>query len=135
MLISSPSPESEDTMDIQPQPAIPGADPSRMDARKLVRVRLAAKRRRAWRIRRTVTAFTVAIFVALFATIYVQLASGHDPALSTSSKTVVTAKKTTAGKEAAASTNSSSSNSEGTGSSEASSKTSSTPATVTTRQS
>jgi cytoskeletal protein RodZ len=142
-------------MELQPQPAIPGADPSpRMDARKLVRVRLAAKRRRARRIRRTVVAFSVVIFVALFSTIYVQLASGHDPALSASSKTVAAAKKTTPSKEASASTTSAGngstpatgttastqeatpSTSESTGSSEASSsKASSTPTTVTTHQS
>ena len=33
------------------------------------------------RIRRIVTAATVAVFLALFATIYIQMAAGKDPAL------------------------------------------------------
>ena len=45
---------------------------------------LAARRARVARIRRTVTAVTVAVFVALFATIYIQMAAGKDPALGTS---------------------------------------------------
>jgi hypothetical protein len=44
------------------------------------------------RIRRTVTAATVAVFLALFATIYIQMAAGKDPALGT---TATTAQATT----------------------------------------
>jgi hypothetical protein len=42
---------------------------------------LAARRARIQRIRRTITAATVAVFLALFATIYIQMATGRDPAL------------------------------------------------------
>ena len=45
---------------------------------------LLARRARVRQIRRTVTAVTIAVFLALFATIYVQMAAGKDPALSTS---------------------------------------------------
>ena len=51
---------------------------------------LAARRARVQRIRRTVTAATVAIFIALFATIYVQMATGRDPALGTTATTTLT---------------------------------------------
>jgi hypothetical protein len=52
---------------------------------------LAARRARLARIRRTVAAATVAVFIALFATIYIQMAAGKDPALGTT----VTASQTT----------------------------------------
>ena len=48
---------------------------------------LAARRARVARIRRTVAAATVAVFLALFATIYIQMAAGKDPALGTSTTT------------------------------------------------
>ena len=48
---------------------------------------LAARRARVARIRRTVTAATVAVFLALFATIYIQMAAGKDPALGTTATT------------------------------------------------
>jgi hypothetical protein len=52
-----------------------------LDARVLARTRLEAMRRRTRRIRRSVTGFALALFVASFTIVYVQLASGHDPAL------------------------------------------------------
>jgi cytoskeletal protein RodZ len=39
-------------------------------------------RRRAWRIRRRVIATAVVAFALLWAVLFVQLATGHDPALS-----------------------------------------------------
>lgn len=57
---------------------------ARADARRLGRERLAARRRRTTRIRATVASTAVAVFVAFFSTIYVQLANGNDPALSAS---------------------------------------------------
>lgn len=45
---------------------------------------LARRHTRVLRIRRTVAAVSIAVFLALFATIYVQMASGKDPALGTS---------------------------------------------------
>jgi hypothetical protein len=53
---------------------------------------LAARRARVACIRNTVPAFAVAIFLALFATIYIQMAAGKDPALGT---TVTTAQVST----------------------------------------
>jgi hypothetical protein len=47
-----------------------------------VRERLAAKRRRARTLRTTIASGTVAVFVGLWLLLYVQLASGNDPALS-----------------------------------------------------
>jgi len=38
-------------------------------------------RHRILRIRRSVAVIAVAVFIALFATIYVQMATGNDPAL------------------------------------------------------
>jgi hypothetical protein len=52
---------------------------------------LAARRRRVQRIRRTVTAAAVAVFLALFATIYIQMAAGRDPALNAATASTATA--------------------------------------------
>ena len=46
-----------------------------------------ARRARVRQIRRTVTAAAVAVFIALFATIYIQMAAGKDPALGSSPTT------------------------------------------------
>jgi hypothetical protein len=56
------------------------------------------------RIRRTVTAVTVAVFLALFATIYIQMAAGKDPALGT---TVSTAQVSTTSSDTTTSTDTS----------------------------
>ena len=57
---------------------------------------LLARRARVARIRRTITAATVAVFIALFATIYIQMAAGKDPALGTTATTAqVTTTSTT----------------------------------------
>ena len=47
--------------------------------------RLAAKRARVRRIRRSAVALTVALFIATWSVIFATLASGHDPGLSASS--------------------------------------------------
>jgi hypothetical protein len=52
---------------------------------------LAARRRRIQTIRRSVAGTAVAVFVALFSTIYIQMASGDDPALASSTKATSTA--------------------------------------------
>jgi hypothetical protein len=54
---------------------------SRRHAEVLVRERRDALRQRAWRIRRSVAAVAVTLFAVAFLVVYVQLASGHDPAL------------------------------------------------------
>ena len=46
-----------------------------------------ARRARVRQIRSTVTAVAVAVFIALFATIYIQMAAGKDPALGSSTTT------------------------------------------------
>jgi hypothetical protein len=46
-----------------------------------------ARRARVRQIRRTVTAVAVTVFIALFATIYIQMAVGKDPALGSSTAT------------------------------------------------
>jgi hypothetical protein len=135
-------------MALQPQPAFGGIHAVRQtdpDAKTIVRARLAAKRRRTRRIRQIVASFSVAVFIALFATIYVQLASGHDPALS-ATRTTQSATPTTqsaapttqaATPVAGRSSGSDSSSSAATTSSSAgtSSGSSAAPATVTTSQS
>ena len=52
---------------------------------------LAARRRRIHAIRVRVAAGAVALFLALFSGLYVQMASGHDPALAKASSTQVAA--------------------------------------------
>ena len=46
-----------------------------------------ARRARVRQIRRTVTAVAVTVFIAVFATIYIQMAVGKDPALGSSTST------------------------------------------------
>jgi hypothetical protein len=48
---------------------------------------LLARRARVRQIRRTVAAAAVAVFIALFATLYIQMAAGKDPALGASATT------------------------------------------------
>jgi len=57
--------------------------------------RLVALQRRVLRIRRTVVAAAVAVFIAVFSTIYVQMASGNDPALGSASATTTESTSTT----------------------------------------
>ena len=74
-------------------------DRRQADGRALAAGRLAAMRRRRLRIRRRVAGLTAALFSAAFLAVYVQLASGHDPALSSkasSSKTSAPAVSTSA---------------------------------------
>jgi hypothetical protein len=47
-------------------------------------------RARVLRIRRTVAAVAVTVFIALFSAIYVQMASGNDPALGSGSTAAAT---------------------------------------------
>ena len=68
-----------------------------------------ARRARVRQIRRTVTAAAVAIFIALFATIYIQMAVGKDPALGSSASTAqVSATSTSSSSSSSSSDNSSS---------------------------
>jgi len=73
--------------------------PPPADSRELGRRRLAERRRRIHRIRARVAAAAAATFLALFSGLYVQMASGHDPALGASatsdSSTPMTTQTTT----------------------------------------
>lgn len=56
------------------------------DARALAGSRRAAMRRRARLIRRSVAVLAVTLFALVFTVVYVQLASGHDPALAAAAR-------------------------------------------------
>ncbi len=64
-----------------PQTTPPTLTAAQLQARALAGARRAAMLRRIRRIRRSVVALAAALFSAAFLAIYVQLASGHDPAL------------------------------------------------------
>ena len=59
----------------------PSTLPPPEDPRELGRRKLAARRERTHRIRVGVAAAAASAFIALFSGLYVQMASGHDPAL------------------------------------------------------
>jgi hypothetical protein len=84
------------------------------DAKALARSRREAIRRRTRRIRRSVAAVAVTLFAVAFLVVYVQLASGHDPAL------VANAEKRAASAGGVGSETSSSATSEASGESSAS---------------
>jgi cytoskeletal protein RodZ len=91
---------------------------ARPDKNAMAARKVAARKRRVVVLRRRVVALAVAVFLAVWGVIFVQLAAGHDPALT---KTTTTATKAaTATKITATST---------------ASPTTSTAASVTTRQS
>jgi hypothetical protein len=58
-------------------------------------------RRRARRIRRSVAAFSATLFAVAFMVVYVQLASGHDPALLADAKRASTTSTLSASTKAA----------------------------------
>jgi hypothetical protein len=57
------------------------------DARRLARQRVRARKQRTRGIRRRVVAITLSLFVAAWVAIFVNLVSGHDPALGSSRQT------------------------------------------------
>jgi hypothetical protein len=75
------------------RPRRPDPDAKQLDPRALAETKRAAMLRRARRIRRSVAGTAAALFAALFLVVYVQLASGHDPALSAASKNTKTEQK------------------------------------------
>jgi hypothetical protein len=105
----------------EPQRAASAADAGQLDARALARSRRDAMLRRARRIRRSVAATAATVFAAAFLVIYVQLASGHDPALSTSTKGTSAASTEATGTTASSSGTSESSSSLSSSSGESSS--------------
>jgi hypothetical protein len=68
-------------LDTSSDPRSVDRPPAPVDARALAGSRRAAMRRRERRIRRSVAAFAATLFCAASLMVYVQLASGHDPAL------------------------------------------------------
>lgn len=82
--------------------------PEQFDAKELAFARRDALLERARRIRRSVASLAALLFVTAFLVIYVQLASGHDPALVADTKRAAAASTHT--------TSGSPSNSSGTGS-------------------
>jgi hypothetical protein len=66
--------------------------------------RAAARRQRIQHIRVTVAGVALTVFIALFATIYVQMASGHDPVLAKRAAATATATPTTPATSAAPAT-------------------------------
>jgi hypothetical protein len=76
---------------MQPPTAPPPKDPHQIAAD-----RLAARRARVHRIRVRATAGAVALFVAAFGGLYVQLSSGNDPALAKQATSTPAATSSTA---------------------------------------
>ncbi|HEX4467500.1 MAG TPA: hypothetical protein VH025_09960 [Solirubrobacteraceae bacterium] len=91
---------------------------SPQDARRLAESRRSALRARVRRIRRAVLGTSATLLTTLFLVIYVQLASGHDPALSAgeSTSTTVTHASTRSSGQAESSGSSSESSESSTGS-------------------
>ena len=123
-------------------PARPARDARALEGKALAKAKRERMRRRAGRIRRTIAAGATALFVAAFLGVYVQLASGHDPALVAASKRTSTSVLSAASgtSEAATSSSSSSSGETASSTSEASSSSAteseeSSPSSVTTSQS
>jgi cytoskeletal protein RodZ len=119
------------------QPRRPSSE--QLDPRALARSRRSAMRRRVHRIRRAVVGFAAALFAVAFLAVYVQLASGHDPALSakkgtTTTPTATTSSTPTTSSESSASSSSASAGSSGESSSSGTESTQGTSA-VTTSQS
>jgi hypothetical protein len=89
--------------------------------------RLAARRRRVLRIRQAVAAAALSVFIALFSTVYVQMAAGKDP--------VLAAQGTTAGTTGSAASGTSTSAETGSADDGVPTETATEPAPVTTTQS
>ena len=104
-------------------------------AATLAHERLAARRRRALRIRKAVAGALVATFIAVFAVIYIQMAVGKDPALGASATKAVAVRSTPAASTPAITSEPSESESESESTPSTTAPTTSAPAPVTSRQS
>jgi hypothetical protein len=62
-----------------------------LDPKEIGRARLAERRLRARRLRRTAVSIAVALFVAVWGLIFVTLITGNDPVLSAKARTAATA--------------------------------------------
>ena len=115
--------------------AVSASADERSRRRALARRKLAAVRRRARRIRAGVIALAIAIFLLAFAGIYTQLATGHDPALSKSTRKTATSTSQGSQPSASESQSSSASTTEAQGSESGEAESQSSPSTVRTSQS
>ena len=124
-------------------PEQPGASARAIDGRALAKAKREQMRLRAGRIRRTIATGAAGLFATAFLGIYVQLASGHDPALvaaaarsagAATCATASTSSSSATGEEATSSSGESSSTPSGESSSSSESEASS-PSSVTTSQS
>jgi hypothetical protein len=73
-----------------------------------VHPKLAARRRRIHRIRVSVAAVGAALFIALFSTIYIQMAAGRDPVLGSSAQTAQVSTSSSASDQSSSTSSSSS---------------------------
>jgi hypothetical protein len=91
-------------------------DAGAMDPKLLAHTRREALAHRARRIRRSVAGLAVALFTVVFVIVYVQLASGHDPALVANARrrTAAATEAASAGKSSSSEANSSETSSAGT---------------------
>jgi hypothetical protein len=99
--------------------------PTREQALAIAASRKAARRARTSRIRRTIAVIGAVAFIGPFGVIYTQLASGHDPALATTTQTVASTPSTSAATTATTATTAT----------QSTQTTSAAPAAVTTQQS
>src|ERR1700693_202392 len=75
-----------------------------VDPKTLARAKLAERRRRVHKLRRTVIATAVVLFVTLWAVIFMRLVTGHDPVLAAKAQAVATTGSTSSGAASTAST-------------------------------
>jgi hypothetical protein len=106
----------------------PAYTPEQLAARAAADSKRAAMHRRVRRIRRYVAGLAASLFSAAFLVVYVQLASGHDPALSAALRKSTAASASSAKTSKASSTGST----ESTGTTESTNSTGSTESTGTT---
>ncbi len=122
-------------------PATSTSTPQQLRAKALAEDRRAAMRRRTRRIRRSVAGLAAMLFSSAFLVIYVQLASGHDPALAANAKretrsaTSTQSRTTTAAAQTSTASESAGSESTGGSSSSSGAESSSGASAVTTSQS
>lgn len=109
--------------------------PEQLDAKALACARRDALLRRARRIRRSVASLATLMFVTAFLVVYVQLASGHDPALVANAKRSASTEAPASESSGESSSSAGSGESSGESSSSASEEAGSGPAAVTTSQS
>jgi hypothetical protein len=110
----------------------PAYTPEQLTARAAARSKRAAMHRRVRRIRRYVAGLAASLFSVAFLVVYVQLASGHDPALSAKKSTAASASNATTSTASSNGSTASTGSTESTGTTESSGSTESTGTTEST---